>query len=201
MPRTEPLSAANAAWERGQSLIPSSLWPIPELKGSDPRKSIPPREAWNRLRLGAVFILAACGCLLEPSPVFADSRLIPDLQTPGGGAAGDQVSGGQGVEQRTLIKGTHQRILFPQNVERVAVGDESILGEVALTNREVLLFGKGVGRTSLIVWFFDGTFREYSYAVQVDLSLLQKALSEVHTSIRAEMAPDRDAIVLRGLVP
>ncbi len=120
---------------------------------------------------------------------------------PRGGVPGDQESGGKGLQQRTLIKGTHQRILFPQSVERVAVGDESILGEIALTNREVLLFGKGVGRTSLIVWFQDGSFQEFNYAVQVDLSLLQKALQEIHASIRAEMAPDRDAIVLRGLVP
>ena len=56
-------------------------------------------------------------------------------------------------------------------------------------------------RTTLIVWFANGGFREYVVSVQRDLALLEHALKLVHPSIEVESAPDRDAIVLTGRVP
>src|SRR5439155_23281991 len=56
-----------------------------------------------------------------------------------------------------------------------------------LVNRELLLLGKSSGRTSLLVWFRDGSVREYLCTVHRDLSLLQSALKRVHPSIEAEI--------------
>ncbi len=64
-----------------------------------------------------------------------------------------------------------------------------------------MLLGKASGKTSLLIWFLDGSFQQYLVAVHRDLSLLQSALTLIYPSIRAEIASDRDAIVLTGTVP
>ncbi len=102
---------------------------------------------------------------------------------------------------KSIIKSQHLRLPFAREIQRIAVGDTDILGAELLNNREVLVLGHDRGRTTLIVWFTDGTLREYLFAVQRDLSVLQAALKRVHTSIEVESAPDRDALVLTGLVP
>lgn len=105
------------------------------------------------------------------------------------------------IETRTLIRSMHTRLQFDREIRRVAVGDTDVLAQEPINNREVLVLGKEIGRTSLIVWFLDGTLREFVFVVQRDISILEAALRDIHPGIRVEIAPDRDAIVLRGVVP
>ena len=100
-----------------------------------------------------------------------------------------------------IIKSEHRRLPFPQDIQRVAVGDTDILSAELITSREVLVLGREIGRTTLIVWFANGTSVEYRFSVERDLSVLQRALRRVHPSIEVESAPDRDALVLTGTVP
>lgn len=116
----------------------------------------------------------------------------------------------QGVPQQSapppdallvVIRSQYRRLPFPQDIRRIAVADTDILTAELVTSREVLVLGRETGRTTLIVWFADGTSREFAFAVQRDLSLLERALQRVHPSIGVESAPDRDALVLTGTVP
>ena len=100
-----------------------------------------------------------------------------------------------------VIRSQYRRLPFPQDIQRIAVADTEILTAELVTSREVLVLGRQTGRTTLIVWFADGSSREFAFAVQRDLSLLERALARVHPSIEVESAPDRDALVLTGLVP
>jgi len=100
-----------------------------------------------------------------------------------------------------VIKSQHRRLTFPLDVQRIAVGDSEIMSAELITSREVLVLGRDTGRTTLIVWFTNGTSREYLFAVQRDLALLERALKLVSPSIEVESAPDRDALVLTGVVP
>ncbi len=106
-----------------------------------------------------------------------------------------------GFNTRSMYKSTHLRVEFPGNIDRVAVGDSSIVSTETLSDRELLFLGKEVGRTSVIVWFQDGSIEEFTMLVRRDLTLLERLLAEIHPGITAEVAPDRDAVVLRGLVP
>jgi pilus assembly protein CpaC len=101
----------------------------------------------------------------------------------------------------SVIRSQYRRLPFPQDIQRIAVADAEILTAELITSREVLVLGRQTGRTTLIVWFADGSSREFAFAVQRDLSLLERALRQVHPSITVESAPDRDALVLTGLVP
>lgn len=112
------------------------------------------------------------------------------------------VSRAQEPERRlTVVQGAHVRLVFPKDVERVAVGNADTAGTIEISTRELLVLGKAPGQTSLIVWFAGGGHEERLVIVRRNLSLLQEALRELHAGITVEVAPDRDAVVLRGLVP
>lgn len=101
----------------------------------------------------------------------------------------------------SLTKGTHTELSFPQAIQRIAIGDPTVVEQQTLTDRQVLLRGLSVGRTSLIVWYTDGSYERTHVWVKKDLQLLERALVDVHPSITVDIAPDREAYVLRGHVP
>ncbi len=103
--------------------------------------------------------------------------------------------------QRQLIEATHDRLVFDRDITRVAVGREETLTAEVLTSRELLVLGESIGSTSLVVWFADGSIQQFNFSVQPDLTVLREALAEIHPGIVAEVAPDREALVLRGTVP
>ncbi len=103
--------------------------------------------------------------------------------------------------QFEVLVSTYKRLSFERDVARVAVADPEILGDEILTPREVLLLGQKPGRTTVFVWFDDDSTDFYLVQVKRDLGLLEEALKEIYPSITVQSAPDRDAVVLRGLVP
>lgn len=105
------------------------------------------------------------------------------------------------VMDLTVITSQHRRLIFPSELARMAVGDAGIAEGQLISNREMLLLGVAPGRTTLIVWFVNGTIQQYAVNVQRDLSLLATALKRLDASIEIEIAPDRDALVLTGTVP
>jgi Flp pilus assembly secretin CpaC len=105
------------------------------------------------------------------------------------------------VMDLTVITSQHRRLIFPSELARIAVGDSGIAEGQLISNREMLLLGVAPGRTTLIVWFVNGTIQQYAVNVQRDLSLLATALKRLDASIDIEIAPDRDALVLTGTVP
>ena len=100
-----------------------------------------------------------------------------------------------------VVKGMHAQLDFTRDITRIAVGDTDVLTVETLSSRRLLLLGSETGRTSLLVWFEDDSSEAYIVAVQPDLAVLRRALKEIHANIEAEMAPDREAVVLRGVVP
>jgi Flp pilus assembly secretin CpaC len=118
-----------------------------------------------------------------------------------GGQALPPVQAQPAAVVETIIRGHHQRLVFNRDIRRMAVGDQAILSAELITDREILVLGNETGRTTLLIWFTDGSIRETIFAVQRDLSVLRAALARIHPSIVVESAPDRDAIVLTGRVP
>ncbi len=100
-----------------------------------------------------------------------------------------------------VIRSQYRRLPLTQDIQRIAVADPEILTAELITSREVLVLGRETGRTTVIVWFANGSSREFAFAVQRDLSVLERALKSVNPSIAVESAPDRDAFVLTGVVP
>ena len=143
-------------------------------------------------RLASVGFLLALAAWLQPAPVEAGQERfqVPAPQAPNGPAG-----------ELSVIRSYHRRLAFTQDIQRIAIGNTDILSAELLTSRELLVLGRETGRTTLIVWFANGASLDYIFSVQRDLSVLERALERVHPSIDVEIAPDRDAIVLTGLVP
>ena len=99
-----------------------------------------------------------------------------------------------------VIRSQYRRLSFPQDIQRIAVGDTELLTAELITTREVLVLGRETGRTTLIIWFANGASSEYRFSVERDLSVLERALRSLHPSVTVESAPDRDALVLTGVV-
>lgn len=105
------------------------------------------------------------------------------------------------AEERTLLVSSHERLSFENEVERVAIANSEIVRYRALSSKEGIVIGLTPGRTTLSVWFTNGEARDYVFRVERDLSVLASALKRIDPSITVEAAPDRDAIILVGVVP
>ena len=135
-------------------------------------------------RIATATVLAWVALHLAPSLASAGQLATPSTEAP-----------------NVVIRSQYRRLPLPQDIQRIAVADPEILTAELITSREVLVLGRETGRTTLIVWFANGTSREFAFAVQRDLSVLERALKSVNPTIAVESAPDRDALVLTGVVP
>ncbi|MBA6352518.1 MULTISPECIES: pilus assembly protein N-terminal domain-containing protein [unclassified Colwellia] len=104
-------------------------------------------------------------------------------------------------ETRELVQWTHSRLVFNKPLERIAVGQEETLQVEVLSKNEALALAKKVGRTSVMVWYTDNTSETFLFTVTSDLSVLHHAIKDIHPNISLTLAPDRNALVLRGKVP
>jgi Flp pilus assembly secretin CpaC len=102
---------------------------------------------------------------------------------------------------RELVQWTHTRLVFNKALERIAVGQEETLQVEVLSKNEALALAKKVGRTSVMVWYTDNTSETFLFTVTSDLSVLHHAINDIHPNITLTLAPDRNALVLRGQVP
>lgn len=110
-------------------------------------------------------------------------------------------NGNKSSKTRNLVQWTHSRLVFDQDIERIAVGQGNFMEAEILGSREVLMLAKEIGRTSVIVWYPDETTETFLFSVVEDLSILRRALTEIHPGVHLQMAPDRAALILRGTVP
>jgi Flp pilus assembly secretin CpaC len=113
----------------------------------------------------------------------------------------ETASGSKSKSNRELVQWTHSRLSFNKELERVAVGQDSILQVEILDSQEVLVLSKSVGRTSLMVWYTDNSSETFLFSVVEDLSVLRSVIRDIHKGISITLAPDRAALILRGKVP
>jgi Flp pilus assembly secretin CpaC len=98
-----------------------------------------------RWRVPGATTLVLVALQLAP-PVLSARQLVPP----------------SGAAPTVLIRSQYQRLVFPQEIQRIAVADTEILTAELVTSREVLVLGRQTGRTTLIVWFTNGASRERS---------------------------------------
>jgi pilus assembly protein CpaC len=151
------------------------------------------RTRWSPIALSAALIVSLGAALpvMRAAKQDASSALVEVL-----------ASGKKSKDIRNIVENTQARLLFSKDItDRLAVGSEDILKlEKVLNKREIVVSGAKVGRTSLTVWFADGSVEQFMFSVTRDMSVLQEALRVIDPSLEAEIAPDRDVIVLRGTV-
>lgn len=126
---------------------------------------------------------------------------LPKLTSASGLKHVETADGIKSETTRDLVQWTHSRLSFHKPLKRLAVGQEDTMQVQVLSASEALVLAKKVGRTSIIVWYTDETTETFLFSVVEDMSVLENALKDIHPGIQLELAPDRAALVLRGLVP
>jgi Flp pilus assembly secretin CpaC len=71
----------------------------------------------------------------------------------------------QNPEPISVIRAQHVRLPLASDIQRIAIGDGEILSAEPIGNRELLLLGKAPGRTSMLIWYRNGTVHEYLVSV------------------------------------
>lgn len=158
------------------------------LKGVKPRRRV--RFASVAACATLIASLGAALPVIAPAKQEASSALVEML-----------ASGKRSKEIRPIIESSDAYLSFSKDIARVAVGDPEVIKLSTSDKKNLVLNGAKVGRTSLTVWFEGGANEQFMITVIRDLSILESALRDIHPGIRAEIAPDREAIVLTGVVP
>ncbi|MEC7724969.1 MAG: pilus assembly protein N-terminal domain-containing protein, partial [Planctomycetota bacterium] len=127
--------------------------------------------------------------------------VLAALLSGAGAVAQSQAPQAESAAARTVTVGTHVRLTLPKEVQRIAVGDPDVLEVELLSTREALVLGKRTGVTTVLAFYDDEAHQAMPFRVQRDLTLLQAALADICDGVRAQIAPDRDALVLTGTVP
>ena len=99
----------------------------------------------------------------------------------------------------TLTVGRGQLVQFDDEASRVSVSDPAIADAVVVSPHEVVLNGKSVGHTTIMIWHGDYV-SPYEITVEPDLTEIQQQLRATFPSEQIDVATSKDAIILTGVV-
>jgi pilus assembly protein CpaC len=105
----------------------------------------------------------------------------------------------QGLVRIDVTIGKSQVIEVKERFDRVSVTDPSIADVFVITPNQILINGKAVGVTSLVVFYPKKTLF-FDLVVQTDIALLQERLKQIAPRDAIEVRPAQNAIILHGAV-
>jgi len=76
-----------------------------------------------------------------------------------------------------LVVGRSVVLDHPDEIERVAINDDSIADAIAISTREVLIHGKKPGVTTLVIWSASGDRNFFTISVGVNTAQLQEHIN------------------------
>jgi Flp pilus assembly secretin CpaC len=103
-------------------------------------------------------------------------------------------------KEHTLVLGRSIVVTTEKDIRRFAIGDPTIIEVVIITQKEILVNAKRLGRTNMIVWYADDSREERLVLVEQDLRLLREHLARIDKAIIVETSSDGTSILLRGTV-
>src|SRR5580704_998571 len=106
----------------------------------------------------------------------------------------------QGAEALNLKVGQSVVIDYPSDIRQVDFSNPEILDGNAVTTREIVLHGKGLGTTTMIVWSKSGQRTFYNITVDTNIDPLKRLLRQSFPSENIQVSTSRDSISLNGHV-
>lgn len=100
----------------------------------------------------------------------------------------------------TVQRGSSAFFTFPDSLERVSVADPEIAEAVAIPPQSVLVNGRTVGSTSLMVWIQNVGPILYEIQVNADVASLQRQIQQMFPDVDVDVSTTGEAIVLSGQV-
>ncbi|HWZ33981.1 MAG TPA: pilus assembly protein N-terminal domain-containing protein [Bryobacteraceae bacterium] len=115
-------------------------------------------------------------------------------------ALGAGFSMAQSAEELRLTVGKSVVIDYPSDVQQISTSTPEVMDYSAVSNREILVHGKGLGTATLVVWTKGGQRTFYNVNVDMNLDPLRRLLKESFPSEEISARSSRDSISLNGRV-
>lgn len=106
----------------------------------------------------------------------------------------------QTAEDLRMTVGKSVVIDYPSDIRQVDFSNPDILDGNAVTTREIVLHGKGLGTTTMIVWSKTGQRTFYNITVDTNVDPLKRLLKESFPNENILVSTSRDSISLNGHV-
>lgn len=106
----------------------------------------------------------------------------------------------QSAEDLRLTMGKSVVIDYPSDVRQILTSDPGIVDYSAVTTREIVLNGKGLGTATMVVWSKSGQRTFYNVNVEMNLDPLRHLLKDTFPNEDIQPHSSRDTISLNGHV-
>ncbi len=100
----------------------------------------------------------------------------------------------------TIAKGASLLLENEGTIQRFSIGEPTIAEATVLSPREVLISGKTLGVTTLLVWGGDGAVKLYSVEVTADAPGLERYLNTVLPGQSVTVSATGNTVTLSGQV-
>jgi pilus assembly protein CpaC len=124
--------------------------------------------------------------------------LMLGLLTGGGAQAQQVVPATEGIV--TVPRGQSSLLVQPVPVARLSIGAPEIADAIVISPREVLINGRTLGTTTLIIWDQTGVRRTYTIEVTVDAPALQRTLQAIFPGQNIRVTATGNLVILTGTV-
>jgi Flp pilus assembly secretin CpaC len=98
----------------------------------------------------------------------------------------------------TLFAGQSRVFTAPWPVQRMAVTEPKVADVQAISPTQVLVLGRKLGTTDLILWSGSGQIWQRRVDVQADLQRLRAELSRLFPKSRLEVSQSQDVVIISG---
>jgi pilus assembly protein CpaC len=147
----------------------------------------------------------AVAAMAAQTPGQAASPQTPNTQAPNPQPPAEP--GQASPNEVSVIVGKSVIVSTAQPIERISVGYNDVAEATAVSPREVLVNGKSVGETSLIVWqrdgnklFFDLRVRPNNFVNETRTELVRQQLKKELAGSSINLSFENDTAFLRGTV-
>jgi pilus assembly protein CpaC len=102
------------------------------------------------------------------------------------------------AQNLSLPRGTSLLLVNPATIQRFTVGDPEVAEVVVVSPTELLINGKGLGSTSLILWEASVGPKLYSVEVTIDTPALERYLAEALPGEQIQVKASGQSVTLSG---
>lgn len=106
----------------------------------------------------------------------------------------------QSAEDLRLTVGKSVVIDYPTDIQQISTSAPDVMDYSAVSNREVLVHGKGLGAATLVVWTKGGQRTFYNVSVDLNLDPLKRLLKESFPNEDIRALSSRESVALMGHV-
>lgn len=106
----------------------------------------------------------------------------------------------QAADEIRVAVGKSVVIDYPEDVARISTSSPDVVDAVPATTREILLHGKALGSSTVVVWSKTGQRSFYNVNVEPNLEPLRRLLQQAFPNEDIQVQAARDSLALTGRV-